>query len=322
MFKNKFDIIVIGGAVKDFFIFVDKGLIIENKRNLIRQKLLGFKCGDKIYLDEFYSSLGGGACNRAVGFSRLGLKTAVKLCVNKKKYGDYIISELKNEKINTSLIDNNENEEAGQSFILVDKKDKKFDRVAFSYRGVNDFLKIDKKAKWSADWVFLSTLSGKRWQNELKNIEQIIKTKKIKLAFGPGNTQILGGFNKLKNILKLTEVLILNREEAIKLTESCIGTSIEKLFEILYNHGVRLTAITDGSKGAYVYDGHKIYFQKAKKIKIANTLGAGDAFSSGFVSGLVKYDYNIKKSLDLGIRNGASVAQKIGALQGLLRMKL
>lgn len=318
MLKNRFNIITIGGAVKDFFIFIDKDLNIKNRKNLLQQKSLSFEYGDKIYLDEFYSSIGGGACNRAVGFSRLGLKSAIKICVNKKKYGDFIISQLKNEKVDVSLIDNNEKKEAGMSFILINK-DKNPDRVILSHRGVNKFLKIDKKAKWNTDWIFLSSLGSDKWQNEFKNIEQVIKTKKIKLAFGPGNIQISAGLNRLKNILKLSDVLILNRKEAIKLTESIGNTNIEKIFKILYDCGSRLIAITDGKKGAFVYDGNKIYFQKAKKVNTIETTGAGDAFSSGFVGGLIKYNYDIKRSLDLGIKNGASVAQKIGAQQGLLR---
>ncbi|MCK5460329.1 carbohydrate kinase family protein [Candidatus Parcubacteria bacterium] len=321
MLKNRFDIITIGGAVKDFFIFINKGLNIKNKKNLFQQKLLSFEYGDKIYLDEFYSSIGGGACNRAVGFSRLGLKSAVKICVNKKKYGDYIINQLKNEKVDASFIDNNEKKEAGMSFILINK-DKNPDRVILSHRGVNKFLKIDKKAKWNTDWIFLSSLENDGWVDEFKKIEQIVKTNKIRLAFGPGNIQISAGLNRLKNILKLSDVLVLNRKEAIKLTESGGKRRIEELLRILYNHGPRLITITDGKKGAYVYDGNKIYFQKAKKVKTIETTGAGDAFSSGFVSGIIKYDYNIKKSLNLGIRNGASVVQKIGAQQGLLRLKL
>ncbi|MEA2065300.1 MAG: PfkB family carbohydrate kinase [Patescibacteria group bacterium] len=321
MSRNRFDIITIGGAVKDFFIFLNRSLTFENKKNFFQQKLLSFKYGDKIYLDEFYSNVGGGACNRAVGFSRLGLKSAIKICVNKKKYGDYIISQLKNEKVDTSLIDNNEKKETGMSFVLVDKY-KNRDRVILSYRGVNKFLKIDKKAKWNTDFIFLSSIGYDKWQSEFKNIEQIVKTKKIKLAFGPGNLQISAGLNRLKNILKLSEVLVLNKKEAVELVGLDNKTNVKELLKILYNHGPRLIAITNGVKGVYVYDGNKVYFQNARKVKTVETTGAGDAFSSGFVGGLIKYNYDIKKSLDLGIKNGASVVQKIGGQQGLLRLKL
>ncbi|MCK4744648.1 carbohydrate kinase family protein [Candidatus Parcubacteria bacterium] len=326
MLKNRFDIITIGGATKDFFIFFDKGLIIKNRKNLLQQELLAFEYGAKNYIDNFYSSIGGGACNASVGFSRLGLKSAARICVNKKKHGKLISEALRKEGVNISLIENNNKEESGLSFILVNLKSDSRDHTVFSYRGSNKYLKINPKEKWNADWIFLSSFSGANWQREFKNVIEIVKKNRIKLAFNPGFRQILSGLKKLKDILAATEVLIVNRNEAVELISSQYhykrAPSVKDLFNKLYFYCPHLIVITDGIKGAYAYDGDKIYFQKAKKVKSADTLGAGDAFSSGFVSGLIKYDYNIKKSLNLGIRNGASVVQKVGAQQGLLRLKL
>ncbi|MDP3888718.1 MAG: carbohydrate kinase family protein, partial [bacterium] len=56
---------------------------------------------------------------------------------------------------------------------------------------------------------------------------------------------------------------------------------------------------------------------KAFVDKVVDELGAGDAFSSGFVTGLIK-GMPLEESLKLGIANGASAVGKMGGKQGLL----
>jgi len=63
-----------------------------------------------------------------------------------------------------------------------------------------------------------------------------------------------------------------------------------------------------------------IYFRPALKRKGINTTGAGDAFGSSFVAGLIKYN-DIEQALKLGILNSNSVIMKIGAQEGLLYSK-
>ncbi|MBT4277532.1 hypothetical protein HOD96_02170 [Candidatus Falkowbacteria bacterium] len=317
-----FDIITIGGATKDFFILTNKGEIVRNKKSLTKQKLLAFEYGAKIYTNELYTCLGGGACNTAVGFSRLGLKIAAKICVNEQLEGEWIKKVLIKEKVSVKYIKNNTKEPSGFSSIVINSDSKSRDHIAFCCRGTNKFLKINPRESWKTKWIYLSSFSGKEWVLQFKNIVKIVKKKNIKLAFNPGFRQIESGINKLKDILKLTEVLIVNRDEAIELVLSKHhynqAPHIKELLSKLYKYCPNLIIITDGSRGVYAYDGKEFYFEKAKKVKAVDTTGAGDAFSSGFIGGLVK-NGDIKKSLKLGIKNGGSVVTKMGAQKGLIR---
>lgn len=319
----KFDIITIGGATRDFFISTDKGTIIDNKKNLKERKLLAFEYGAKIYLQGLDSSLGGGACNTAVGFSRLKLKTAIKVCINEKREGDWIKKTLKKEKVDTSLIENNTEEPSGFSFIVVAGNTKTRDHVAFSYRGSNKYLKISANEKLNSKWIYLTSFSGDNWEQQLKNITNIVKKQKIKLAFNPGSRQLEGGFTKLKNILKVTEVLLVNRDEAMELVLSKQhynqAPHIDTLLRELGKYCPNTVVITDGSKGAYACHDREFYFKKAIKIDAIDTTGSGDAFGSGFVAGFIKGGGDIKKGLEMGVKNGASVAKNFGPQEGLLR---
>ena len=63
--------------------------------------------------------------------------------------------------------------------------------------------------------------------------------------------------------------------------------------------------------------GENFYYIPAFPVKPLSTLGAGDAFSSTFVAGLMRFDWDIEKSLALAAINSASIVQSFGAQTGL-----
>ena len=85
--------------------------------------------------------------------------------------------------------------------------------------------------------------------------------------------------------------------------------------------GPQMVVVTDGRKGAYVYDGQNVHVQKPAKDRVKDTTGAGDCFGSSFISGLVRYNGNIVQSMQLAIRNTTSLVHSIGAQQGLLKWR-
>ena len=73
----KFEVITIGGAVRDIIFYTNQGKLFATPNNLTAQKMLAFEYGAKINAPEAYYNLGGGAANTAVTFARLNFKTAV-----------------------------------------------------------------------------------------------------------------------------------------------------------------------------------------------------------------------------------------------------
>jgi sugar/nucleoside kinase (ribokinase family) len=135
----------------------------------------------------------------------------------------------------------------------------------------------------------------------------------------------------LGKYLKKTEVLIINKDEAIELVVSShehrkksakFLNNVDNLLKEIKKMGPQIAVITNGRYGAYAYDGDKIYFQPtAKEIKRVNTTGVGDAFGSSFIAGLELFKGDIKRAMNLAARNSASVVSHIGAQTGLLRKK-
>jgi len=50
----KYQIITIGGATRDITFFTKEGILIDNHRDVLRQKLLAFEYGAKIRVDRFH----------------------------------------------------------------------------------------------------------------------------------------------------------------------------------------------------------------------------------------------------------------------------
>ena len=83
---------------------------------------------------------------------------------------------------------------------------------------------------------------------------------------------------------------------------------------------VPIVVITDGKNGAQAYDGNFIYSIKSNKVKVVETTGAGDAFASSFLSGMIKKN-DIGFALLLARANAESVIQHHGAKNKLLTYK-
>ncbi len=151
--------------------------------------------------------------------------------------------------------------------------------------------------------------------NSLKTLEKIAtNSKKSKLAFNPSSYLIKENPSSVKKILKLTDVLIFNKEEAELL---CGYKNMKELLKICHTFGPKIVVITDGRNECYVSDTHFLYSTKPRKVKIKETTGAGDAFASSFITGLIIRN-DIEFAIRLGLTNSESVIQHIGAKEKLL----
>lgn len=320
------DITSIGSAVVDIFFYTEEGELIANPKDVTKQKLLAFEFGAKIVSDQAYVCLGGGALNTATTFAQLGLKASVFSSIGSDSLADEIIRRMKSLSLGTALMQRQAKLPTAISCIVSSQK--RGEHVAFYYPGARTAILVNPKTLRAikSDWIYLSSLSGS--PRCLSSVQQIIMyaaRKDIKVAWNPGVDELSAGWPKLKKLFPLVEVLSVNLDEAIQLAlsrgEKVQGMNVRVLIKKIHQFGQAITVITQGSKGALVYDGSKLIFKSAPKIKAINSTGAGDAFTSGFVTGLIRFKGNISRALSLGIHNSASVVMHIGAQKGILSAK-
>ncbi len=141
----------------------------------------------------------------------------------------------------------------------------------------------------------------------------------FKIALNPGQHNLKADPELMKALIRETSILVLNHDEATFLLGSSHASSDEEvILHALSELGPQCIGLTDGARGAWVFDGKKMYSTVPPHIpKVVDSTGAGDAFISGFFGALL-HKYSTETALRWGISNSVSVIQEYGCTKGLL----
>jgi sugar/nucleoside kinase (ribokinase family) len=223
------------------------------------------------------------------------------------------------------------------------------ERTILNYRGAADELKQKELPfrQLRAKWAYISP--GRIPPEVITAILRRFKQNNTFIAMNPSKYYLQLGIRRLKPILDALQVIIVNREEASYLTG--FGYEEERKIFKKFDELVKgIAVMTDGPKGVLVSAGSKIYSAGIyKNKKVADRTGAGDAFGSGFLAGLMRRaaiknpafvplipgllpvrqksklatpefsEKDIIYAIRLGSANAASVVEQIGAEPGILR---
>lgn len=303
MFKS--DVICVGSAIVDSFFTID-------------QKVSTVKLGDKVLVEHLERHSGGGATNSAAALRKLGLKVKVLVKLGRDHDAELIKKELKEYKIKNICL--NKSKKNTDSATIVSSAQEK-DRVIYVHKGASTDLKFNdfKKSQLKTKWIYLASLMGDSW-NTAKEITKYVESKKINLLFNPSLYLAKKGKNYLKSVLRATYILVLNKEEAYALLGiERKNKNIKKVLLGLSKLGPEIVVITNGAKTLFAYNG-QFYSSTPPKIKVINTAGSGDAFTAGFLAGLIKKQ-NFAEALQIGQANASSVIQHFGTKNKLLNLK-
>ncbi len=305
------DVLTIGAATRDVFLESPAFQVIQSKEfqtGLAECVALG----SKNEVSEITFETGGGATNAAVTFARLGFKTAIVASVGDDNNGSEIKSVLKKEKVDVGGMQTQKDVPTAYSTLLLWSGGQ---RSILVYRGASEHINIKKikSGAWKTKWVYLTSLG--QGADQLLRLAQEIKKNKISLFWNPGKAELKLGLAGLAPMLAMTKILLLNREEAAAL----LGLPFENLNEILGQAKslAPIVLITDGKAGAYLCAAKEIAKVGTTGVKPKNPTGAGDAFGSGFLAGVLKYN-DYQKAAQLAVINSESVIQHTGAKKGIL----
>lgn len=291
------DIITFGSAAEDIY--------VKSKKFLFKGRDICVRVGTKNEVEGIMLFSGGGGTNASATFAKQGFKTAYCGQVGSDVFGDLAVEELRRLGVDASFVKRAKDKPTNVSVFLTHPGK---DRTILVYRGASDELS-KKDIPWqkikNTKWFYLAPFSGKL-ANLTDDLAAFAKKNNIKIAFNPGYSQLSLSKPILKRILAKIDVLILNKEEAARLTG-------EEEFE-----GV--TIITKGADGVEVSDGQYLYKAGSLGLKAVDTTGAGDAFGSGFVAGLLQKN-DIVYAIQLAMANSGYAITQWGAKTGLLEKK-
>lgn len=315
--QHHLDVLCIGDVVTDAFIklFDDREHTYENEKG----KWLAMPFGTKVPFDyaQVIEAVGN-ASNASVSFARLGLKSGLISNVGGDMYGRDIITALHHNNVDTRFVHINPGKISNYHYVLWYREERTIliKHEEYDYKWPR-FREID-----IPKWVYFSSIS----KNALDKYHDFVSDwleeyPEVNFAFQPGTFQLEAGAQRLERLYRRTQVLILNREEAVQVTNGDYH-DVHGLINKLHALGPQVVVVTDGPDGAYASDGENrfkmpLYPDPAPPFE---RTGAGDAFASTFVAAIIKGS-NLEGALQWAPINSMNVVQHIGAQEGLLAEK-
>ncbi|KKT70044.1 MAG: hypothetical protein UW65_C0004G0012 [candidate division WWE3 bacterium GW2011_GWB1_44_4] len=307
-----FDVILISDVSIDEFLKVDDAAVMCDLDTHKCRICLNY--AEKIPVAEFKTSLGGNAANVAVGLAKLGLNVSVYSEVGNDANGDRFVRELKERGVDNSLIIKTPGETDVHSIIVYQGE-----RTILSYHRPKNYT----VQKWEdPKWLYYSSLPKQfeLFQQEL--VSYLKAHPNVLIAFNPGVYHFKAGYEKYKPFLQLTDLLFVNKEEAVEMLSQAgtkvAGMDTRALHGELYKLGPKMTVITDAANGASVSNGEEYLASPIFETKspIVDKTGAGDAFASGFLAALL-YGKTSTEALKWGVINSSMCIREVGPMNGL-----
>jgi sugar/nucleoside kinase (ribokinase family) len=301
---SNYDVVTIGSAVLDIFMKSDKFRVVKSG-DIPGGIAMCEVYGGKMEVEEVTILSGGGATNTAVSFARKDLKTAVVAEMGNDPQSLLIHRDLEEAQVDTRFLVQESGETTAVSVVLI-----AYDggRSIMVHRGAAAMLtKSDLPLnEIETRWIHITSLGGN--MELLKTLLHWAKSKQIRVSLNPGMREIQHK-EKLLSLPNFVEILFLNKDEAKVLW----GTDGVK-------PGAHVSVITDGERGGKVSVAGKVsFFEGIKVKKVVDTTGAGDAFASGMVAGVL-YGKTYEQAVKWGVKNATNVLKYIGAKKGLLTL--
>jgi len=257
--------------------------------------------------------LGGAPANFCYHTSYFGANSFLISALGNDVYGREIISILK--KRNTNYAINTVKYPTG----IVSVKLKKGIPTYKIHENVAwDFIQLKNEAipvLKNADAICYGTLS-QRSETSLKTIQKAISLVP-KTALKVFDINLRASYYTkeiIEDTLKCSNVLKLNDEELIVLTKMFdLNEDQEKSCKQLLNKfDLKLVALTNGSKGSILFTNNEISRCSVPKIKIIDTIGAGDSFTAALIMGILN-EKTLKETHETAVKHAAKICSSKGA---------
>lgn len=307
---NQYDFVAVGDIMMDEFIRLQEASVHCNINK--EDCEICMKFADKIPFEGAYNIPAvGNAANAAVAAAKLGVTSALMTNLGDDPDGKDSLAALTKAGVSLEFVKVHPGRKTNHHYVLWYHDERtiliKHENFPYELPDLDD-----------PKWIYLTSM-GETSLEFHATVERYLESHPgVKLAFQPGTYQMRFGTQALAGIYKRTEAFFCNKEESQRI----LGTDeehIHKLIAGIHALGPKIVVVTDGKDGAYVSDGERTWFTPPypdPKPPYERT-GAGDAFSSTFVSALC-LGLDLPTALRWAPVNSMSVVQSVGAQTGLL----
>lgn len=256
--------------------------------------------------------LGGAPLNVACHLNRLGSKAFPVSRIGKDFLGEETLRRLKSSSVPADLVQCDPDHRTGAVLVSINE------HGDASYSILEpaswDFIQPDaalKEAAGQASALVYGTLSTRSEENATV-LNDLITT----IPFSLCDVNLRKPYDDRENAIHWASqatVVKLNDEELDKLSPAGPQASLNEKAEAFSRlTSVNTIVVTRGGKGAFVLSNGESFSVPAPKVKVADTVGAGDAFTAAFLGNFLRTK-SPEEALCDAIKLGAFVAGKRGA---------
>jgi sugar/nucleoside kinase (ribokinase family) len=267
--------------------------------------------------DEFLLASGGCAANVAIDLARLGIRASVAGCVGGDVFGEFVANDLREKGVGAAGIRRSSARGTSKTVILpVIGEDRRFIHT-FGANAEFSAADISVEAMPAVGVLYLGGFLV------LPSLEPAAVAALFRAARDRGVTTVLdvvvpigegrGAAKHLREILPFTDYFLPNDEEAAALTgEADPAAQADRLLAA----GCGAAIITQGSRGTLFHSANRRCRLEAYPMEFVDGSGAGDAFTAGFITGLVE-GWELSETLRFASAVGASACRRLGCTPGV-----
>lgn len=275
------------------------------------------QAGELIQTDRFLLTTGGCAANVAAALRRLGHSSGVLGKVGRDPFGDLIVAELEQQRIDTSGVRRSDELHTSETFILNVRGE---DRRYLHYFGANADFSLADIDRTLLDQALVLYIGGFLAMPSFSGVDviQLFREAKQRSLITVLDVVIAAnagfGRDEIRAALAHTDYFLPNEDEARWITGADdVSAQIAALAKI----GPSCTTIvTRGARGAILAHGAELIEVDGYGLDAVDASGAGDAFAAGFVCGLLR-KWPLRDTLQFANAVGASCTRAVGCTAGV-----
>lgn len=282
------------------------------------------EAGPLRYAHTFSRRLGGAESNVAIGLARLGKRVGWVSKVGDDEFGEYLISTIRGEGVDTSHVMRDPEAPTG----LYIKEQRTPDQIRVSYyrhgsaasRMTAD--ELDESYMSRANILHLTGITPALSESCRKMMDQafdIAQRHDVKVSFDPNIRLKLWTMAEAKPVLRdfiaRSHIVLPGLEEGKLLYNE---TDPERLADLILESGPQVCIVKLGAEGAYFAEknGEKGFVPGLKFTHVVDPVGAGDGFAAGVLAGHLE-GKPWREAVRMGNQVGGIVTQFAGDMEGL-----
>ncbi|WP_217607138.1 carbohydrate kinase [Chitinophaga sp. GbtcB8] len=255
---------------------------------------------------------GGAPMNAAYHLQKQGQQVAVISKVGKDNYGERLLTLLKDNGVTTDYVQQDALQPTGK--VLAQPIGEHDVQYNILFPVAWDFIEWQPALGTllqQAQYLVFGSLAARN--NVSRSTLQKLLNWKIKKVLDINLRPPHYSPEHIKELLGQCDILKLNQAE-LQLISSWYGafsTAEEQVRIIARQFNIHTIVVTMGASGALLYMNDRFYTHPGFRVKVADTIGSGDAFLAGFLSSLIK-GRTPEECLTIANATGALVASRSG----------